>query len=144
MLVVVDEAHRATGNYAFTTVIREISRFTDNFRVLALSATPGVDKASIQKVISNLRINHIEARSEEDPDVQPYVFDKQVEAIKCKLGSHIERIKRDLLELTRMFMFNLLKRNILLTRDPDKLHQFQLIQLQRCAFDVCWCCIIGC
>ena len=39
--LVIDEAHRATGNYAFVTVVKEVSAGSQNFRVLALSATPG-------------------------------------------------------------------------------------------------------
>jgi ERCC4-related helicase len=37
--LVVDEAHRATGNYAFAQVVRLIPH--THFRVLALTATPG-------------------------------------------------------------------------------------------------------
>jgi ERCC4-related helicase len=49
--VVVDEAHRATRNYAYTTVVEEISKHSSRFRILALSATPGSDKRQIQEVI---------------------------------------------------------------------------------------------
>jgi len=48
--VVIDEAHRATGQYAYTTLIQEISRQSTNFRVLALSATPGSDARKVQSV----------------------------------------------------------------------------------------------
>jgi ERCC4-related helicase len=47
----VDEAHRATRNYAYTTVVEEISKHSSRFRILALSATPGSDKRQIQEVI---------------------------------------------------------------------------------------------
>lgn len=40
--IVVDEAHRAQGNYAYCTVIQEIAAVTRYFRVLALSASPGI------------------------------------------------------------------------------------------------------
>ena len=44
-LLVVDEAHRAQGNYAYCLVVRELMRQSPSgnsadFRVLALSATP--------------------------------------------------------------------------------------------------------
>ncbi|CAM9762038.1 unnamed protein product, partial [Ectocarpus fasciculatus] len=61
--VVVDEAHRGTGNYAYVNVIREVAAATSHFRVLALSATPGSDIKTIQQVLVNLRIAHIECRS---------------------------------------------------------------------------------
>jgi ATP-dependent DNA helicase MPH1 len=41
--VVVDEAHKATGNYSYVKVIEEIALKSSRFRVLALSATPGSD-----------------------------------------------------------------------------------------------------
>jgi ERCC4-related helicase len=50
--VVIDEAHRATSNYSYTTVIQELSRASGRFRVLALSATPGSDIRKIQNVSS--------------------------------------------------------------------------------------------
>ena len=39
------------------------------------------------KVINNLRIEHIEVRSEDDPDIAPYVHEKQIEFIKCEKGA---------------------------------------------------------
>ncbi len=48
--LVVDEAHKATDNYAYTSIVAEICRVSDHMRVLALSATPGSDTAKIQKV----------------------------------------------------------------------------------------------
>ena len=41
--LVVDEAHKATGNYAYCSVIHELTRAQSVYRVLALSATPGSD-----------------------------------------------------------------------------------------------------
>jgi hypothetical protein len=45
------EAHRAKGNYAYCTVVRDIRAVTRHFRILALSATPGADNASINEVV---------------------------------------------------------------------------------------------
>lgn len=41
--VVIDEAHKALGEYAFCTVIQSIFETNKNFRVIALTATPGSD-----------------------------------------------------------------------------------------------------
>jgi ERCC4-related helicase len=48
--IVIDEAHKATAHYAYTTAVEHISRFNSNFRVLALSATPGTNARDIQNV----------------------------------------------------------------------------------------------
>lgn len=52
--IVIDEAHRATGNYAYATVIEEMRKISNCFRVLALSATPGSDARKIQLVILSI------------------------------------------------------------------------------------------
>jgi ERCC4-related helicase len=59
VLVVVDEAHRATNSFSYTTAIATMSRYSNHFRVLALSATPGSETRKIQNVINNLRIARI-------------------------------------------------------------------------------------
>lgn len=48
--IVLDEAHRATGQYAYTTVVQEIITVNKSFRILALSATPGSDARKVQAV----------------------------------------------------------------------------------------------
>ena len=37
----------------------------------------------------NLRIAHIEVRTEDDEDVAPYVHDRQIEVVKCSETKHI-------------------------------------------------------
>jgi ERCC4-related helicase len=48
--LVVDEAHKATANYAYTSAVKLIGEVSTHFRVLALSATPGSDIKKIQNV----------------------------------------------------------------------------------------------
>lgn len=50
-MVVVDEAHRAQGSYAYVSVVTHLAGKHKYFRVLALSATPGNDVAAVQDVI---------------------------------------------------------------------------------------------
>ncbi|KAG0146604.1 hypothetical protein CROQUDRAFT_44147, partial [Cronartium quercuum f. sp. fusiforme G11] len=76
--VVVDEAHRATGGYAYCVVIKWLMRFNPHFRVLALTATPGSDPERVQEVIDNLHIGHIEVRTEESMDIKPYTKTKDI------------------------------------------------------------------
>ncbi|KAI8096906.1 uncharacterized protein BX664DRAFT_275297 [Halteromyces radiatus] len=85
-LVVIDEAHRATGNYAYTNVIEKLGRIHSHFRVLALSATPGSAIDKVQAVVTNLRINNIEVRTEESMDVQEFSFGKRVQTVVIKLA----------------------------------------------------------
>jgi Fanconi anemia group M protein len=48
--VVIDEAHKATGSYAYTSFMNLLASGGSKFRVLALSATPGSDLRKIQEV----------------------------------------------------------------------------------------------
>ena len=41
---------------------------------------------STLQVINNLRIERIEVRAEDDPDIAPYVHEKQIEFVKCEKG----------------------------------------------------------
>lgn len=69
VLLVIDEAHRATGQYAYCQVIKLLDAVHQRYRILALSATPGTDLERVQSVIDSLHITRVEARSERDPDI---------------------------------------------------------------------------
>ncbi|KAF2498441.1 P-loop containing nucleoside triphosphate hydrolase protein [Lophium mytilinum] len=79
VLLVVDEAHRATGAYAYVEVVTFIRRFNECFRVLALTATPGADVESVQKVIDGLDISRVEIRTEQSLDIRNYVHSRKIE-----------------------------------------------------------------
>ena len=59
-LLIVDEAHRALGDYAYCKAVRELVSAGAQTRIVALSATPGSDIQSVKKIIQNLCISHIE------------------------------------------------------------------------------------
>jgi Fanconi anemia group M protein len=48
--IVVDEAHRAQGDFAYCQVVSTLRSATQNFRLLALSATPGSDINAVKQV----------------------------------------------------------------------------------------------
>ncbi|KAL8783361.1 MAG: hypothetical protein Q9213_004680 [Squamulea squamosa] len=81
VLLVVDEAHRATGGYAYVEVVQFLRRFSTSFRVLALTATPGSSIESVQEVIDGLGISRIEIRTEESFDIRDYVHCRKVETV---------------------------------------------------------------
>ncbi|KAI9308611.1 P-loop containing nucleoside triphosphate hydrolase protein [Cunninghamella echinulata] len=85
VLLVVDEAHRATGGYAYTEVIQKLARIHSHYRILALSATPGSRLEQVQSVVTNLRINNIEIRTEDSMDVQEFNFGKKIQRIVIRL-----------------------------------------------------------
>jgi ATP-dependent DNA helicase MPH1 len=79
VLLVVDEAHRATGSYAYVEVVSFLRRFNQSFRILALTATPGADVEAVQKVIDGLDISRVEIRTENSMDICKYVHQRTVE-----------------------------------------------------------------
>lgn len=79
VLLVVDEAHRATGSYAYVEVVSFLRRFNQSFRVLALTATPGADVEAVQKVIDGLDISRVEIRTENSMDICSYVHQRKIE-----------------------------------------------------------------
>ncbi|KAG8126721.1 hypothetical protein E2320_021852 [Naja naja] len=91
--LVIDEAHKALGNHAYCQVVKELCKYTREFRVLALSATPGSDIKAVQQVITNLLISHIELCFEDSPDIQPYSHERRIEKCVVPLGKELTEIQ---------------------------------------------------
>ena len=84
-LMVVDECHRAVGNYAYVFLAQRYLASADKPLLLAMTASPGGAHEKVQEVCANLGIGHVETRTENDPDVRPYVFDRDLEYIEITL-----------------------------------------------------------
>ncbi|KII73795.1 ATP-dependent DNA helicase MPH1 [Thelohanellus kitauei] len=76
--LVIDEAHKATKNHAFCQVVRSIKNLISNFRVLALTASPG---ENLDNIVDILSISSIEYYHEDHEDVKEYVQDKKITEI---------------------------------------------------------------
>ena len=69
-LVIFDEAHRAVGDYAYTSIA---TNFSNNVLFLAMTATLPSDKQRADEIIKSLRIQSILQKTDESPDVKPYI-----------------------------------------------------------------------
>ncbi|XP_054909134.1 Fanconi anemia group M protein isoform X3 [Poeciliopsis prolifica] len=125
--VVIDEAHKALGNHAYCQVIRQLSSQTLQFRILALSATPGGDTKSVQSVISNLLISHIELRSEESLDIQAHSHQRSVEKVVVPLGEKLSGHQARYLQILEKFMSRLIQNRVMGHKDLRTLSKYQLI-----------------
>uniref|UniRef100_A0A8C4UP98 ATP-dependent RNA helicase FANCM n=1 Tax=Falco tinnunculus TaxID=100819 RepID=A0A8C4UP98_FALTI len=125
--LVIDEAHKALGNHAYCQVVRELSKHTSQFRILALSATPGSDTKAVQQVISNLLIAHIELCTEDSPEIQPYSHERQVEKIVVPLGEELVEIQNAYIRVLETFAGRLIKIGVLARRDIPSLTKYQII-----------------
>ncbi|KAI3650012.1 hypothetical protein MP228_005644 [Amoeboaphelidium protococcarum] len=91
--LVIDEAHRATGNYAYCQVIEKVYQSHKAFRILALSATPGSLVDSVQVIVNNCKIHQIEIRTEESKDIVQYIYNKRKDVVVVKLSPDICKVR---------------------------------------------------
>ncbi|MFA6333004.1 MAG: DEAD/DEAH box helicase, partial [Methanoregula sp.] len=84
-LLIVDECHRAVGNYAYVFLAQRYLATSDKPLLLAMTASPGGVQEKVQEVCANLGIEHVETRTENDPDVRPYVFERDLDYISIDL-----------------------------------------------------------
>ncbi|KAF9911565.1 hypothetical protein EC991_003029 [Linnemannia zychae] len=126
--LVVDEAHRATGNYAYAQVIRELEAVNRDVRVLALSATPGSDIKAVQRVVTNLKIAKIESRTEDSMDLQAYVFKRNISEVVVPCGREIAEIRDKYTRMIRPYLERLMKAGITWSADPAQLSRFTILQ----------------
>ncbi|KAJ2341114.1 3'-5' DNA helicase, partial [Coemansia sp. RSA 2671] len=100
-LLVIDEAHRATGKYAYGESVSALySTFYGEetpvcnpmrpskpgpFRIMALTATPGSNMDSVREIVQRLHIAHIFLRTEESLDVVPYIHGRLVDEVVVDL-----------------------------------------------------------
>jgi ERCC4-related helicase len=92
-LLVVDEAHRASGDYAYVFVAKQYMTYSKTPRILALTASPGSQKEAIDEVIKNLFIEHVEVRNPDDPDVKEYLQEVNIEYVTTPLPPGFIKVK---------------------------------------------------
>ncbi|KDR84769.1 hypothetical protein GALMADRAFT_217833 [Galerina marginata CBS 339.88] len=96
VLLVIDEAHRGSGDYAYNQAIRFLMAKNPHFRVLALTATPGNNPEAVQSLIDGLHISRIEIRDENSLDLKQYIHKKHFVPHIIKANEDLAKI-RDLL-----------------------------------------------
>ncbi|XP_006813423.1 Fanconi anemia group M protein-like, partial [Saccoglossus kowalevskii] len=126
--LVIDEAHKALGNHAYCQVVRELSKYTRQFRILALSATPGCDIKGVQQVLNTLLISHVEIRTEDSIDIQPYVHQRKVDKIVVKLDDTMMCIKSQYLEIIAVYVNRLTKNHVLYNRSITSHSKFMILK----------------
>ncbi|CAK7235725.1 3'-5' DNA helicase [Sporothrix bragantina] len=130
-LLVIDEAHRSTGDYAYVKVIGFMRRFTNSFRVLALTATPGSSVEAVQEVIDNLGMSHVEIRTEDSIDIRQYVHNRDIERLTMEPSTEMRCVQDLFSKALKPFCDKLTQQNIWFGRDPMSLNTFTLLKAQR-------------
>jgi ATP-dependent DNA helicase MPH1 len=134
VLLVVDEAHRATGNYAYVKVVEFMRRFNKSFRILALTATPGASVEAVQEVIDNLEISKVEIRTEESIDIQPFVHRRNIDQILLDPSDEITMAKELFAKALQPLVNQLCGQNAYWNKDPMSLTPYGLMQARKSWF----------
>lgn len=126
-LLVVDEAHRASGSYAYTKVVDLLRKFNESFRVLALTATPGSSVEAVQDVIDNLGISEVEIRTEESLDIRAFVHRTEINQVELELSDEVILIRDLFSKAVQPLLDKLCQQKAYYNKDPTALTQFGVL-----------------
>ena len=93
-LIVFDECHHGVGAYSYVYLASRYVQESNYNLILGLTASPGSDKAKIKEVCENLYIQNIVVKTEQDSDVRPYFNPVEIDWIRVKMSSELEKIKK--------------------------------------------------
>ncbi|MHA2499257.1 MAG: DEAD/DEAH box helicase, partial [Candidatus Hodarchaeales archaeon] len=98
-LICFDEAHRATGEYAYSRVAQDLPV---SCQIIGFTATPGNTEEAIKEVLRNLRSEKIVSRDYDSPDVRQYISIHRPELVWVDLPEEYKEVLRILQEEVRV------------------------------------------
>ncbi|CAL1284344.1 unnamed protein product [Larinioides sclopetarius] len=120
----------ASPSHNLFQVIKELQAYTTDFRILALTATPGSDTQAVKLLLSNLLISHVEMRTEDSDDVKPYTHVRDIEKIVVPLGDRLLSIKSKFLDIINVYLKRLTQRRAMTAKNPSSLSKFQILRMR--------------
>lgn len=90
-LLIVDEAHRTIGDYAYSGIAERFRNI--EVRIVGMTATLPSEKEKATEILQTLRISSIAQRTEESPDVKPYVQQTETQWITVELPPEMREIQ---------------------------------------------------
>jgi len=131
-LLILDECHRAVGNYSYVYIAEKYYEQAKEPRVLGMTASPGSDREKIREICTSLGVKHVESRTEYDHDVAPYVFKKNFEWRSVEVPEEIKRLKRVLDEVLETRLKELQKLGFIRKKKKGRdVSKTELLQLRR-------------
>ena len=107
-LVIFDEVHRTVGDYAYSGIAE---RFVNSSaRLIGMTATLPSEKEKATEILTKLRITRVAERTEDSPDVKPYIQETNTEWINVELPPELKSIQT-LLKLALDERYDTLKKN---------------------------------
>jgi len=128
-LIIFDEAHRTSGNYAYNFISNEYLNTCRDPLILGLTASPGKDLNRIQRLCDNLSIEEIVFRSHEDEDVKRYIYDIDTFIEKVDLPIKYLEISGVWNNLFKKFLRFFIERNLI---NPYKKYYSKIDFLRIC------------
>ena len=92
-LIVFDECHHGVGSYSYVYLASRYVQESKFNLILGLTASPGSDKGKIKEVCRNLYIQNVIVKTEDDADVKPYFNPVEIDWVRVKMSSELEKIK---------------------------------------------------
>lgn len=121
--LIMDEAHKAVGNYAYYLIVNRLLNSKIPFRLCALTATPGSTIASIQDLINNLNIEKVEFLDDSSDEIKSYISYRTREILLVPNDENIDPMKSALDDVIRIhYVFPLKKIGVSLNNDIDSLN----------------------
>jgi Fanconi anemia group M protein len=125
-LLIVDEAHRAVGNYAYVHIAKQYKKQAKHPRILALTASPATEKYKLKSICSVLGITNIESRTERD--IKQYIPEKEIENIKVDFPDEMKQVRDEFNKALKILVDDLKKGKYIENKYVSK---SKLIQLQK-------------
>ena len=95
-LLIVDEAHHATGNHAYAQVGNLFIQSQDRARVLAATASPGSNSKHILEVMTRLGTYKLDVAKRDEPLVKPFDVDMEMNLHFLDIPSTLSTLIRPL------------------------------------------------
>ena len=129
-LMIIDEAHNAVGEYAYTWIAKQYKTKSRFPRIMGLTASPGSDLEKIQEVCQNLYTEEIEIRTDKDPDVKPYVHNIEITWVPVVLPPAFTQISTFLKDYIKQRLEKLKSWGILQRKTISFVNKTELLALQ--------------
>ncbi len=92
--LVIDEIQHCVGDYDYVWICKQYDKVAKFPRILGLTASPGSDIDKINEVCKNAFIEDVEIRTEEDPDVKPYVQQVDIDYMLVDLPEEFKVVQK--------------------------------------------------
>lgn len=124
-----DEAHRSVGNYAYVYIAEKYQSQAKDPLVLGITASPGASSEKIEEVYRNLSTSNVQVRTDDDPDVKPYVHYRDLEWRHISVPVEIKGLKDSMQRVLDNRVEQLAKLDFI---DPNRkyLNKRELLDLQ--------------